>query len=380
MELPGPLTLRARGPHSEAAGGGAAIEQLSRAVNQRLPDFNLGAKDLAQNPKFTKLLMLLTDHLDRTGLSLTVKRDLEKARRELRKQKQEWLRAEALQRILNEMVTEYHINRWENPVRPGDRQFFETLEQCQVLARCCRQLDARESERADAGPPLLGLERQHLQDLLPEALDIQAMRQRLVPEVEKRLRERCFTVLCYYRPEYENNSEVLKMAKCGAMTEMFEADKQRQQKEQDKNRENQIAITNQTFTYLTVLYRCFEMLRQLIERHRLDQQPEIDQELQDYLKLKSKAMFTKLGLMRLELRHQLFNQDTVAAHNCIRTLLLEELEAQQQSDCALRGTLSLYQMLGTEFEELVAEYGRLREVLENKRWALAEFSKSEGSN
>ncbi|GCB86266.1 hypothetical protein scyTo_0026943, partial [Scyliorhinus torazame] len=59
------------------------------------------------------------------------------------------------------------------------------------------------------------------------------------------------------------------------------------------------------------------------------------------------------------------------------SLLTEELATQQPSADALRGVLCLYQMLGTEFEELVAEYGHLRELLDNKKWALEEFNKSE---
>ncbi|XP_041036895.1 HAUS augmin-like complex subunit 4 [Carcharodon carcharias] len=357
--------------------GGPAIEQLSRAVNYRLPDLNLGSRELALNPKFTKMLLLLTEHLDRTGLSLTVKRDLEKASSELRNQKREWLSAEALLRVLDEMPMEHHVKRWESGSGHGDRQFFETLEKCLVLGRCCRRLDTRETVRGDGGPPLLDLRTHHLQELLPEPQQLQAMRQRLVPEVEKRLRERSFTVLCYYQPEYESNSEVLKTAKSGSMAGMFKADKQRLEEARDRNRGNQVTITNQTIAYLTILSRCFEMLRELIDKHRISSQPELDTQLQEYLRLKSRAMFVKLGLMKLELRHQLFNQDTVDAHNSIRALLLEELEGEQQSAESLRRTLSLYQMLGAEFEGLVSEYGHLRQLLENKKWALEEFSKSQ---
>ncbi|XP_072350689.1 HAUS augmin-like complex subunit 4 [Scyliorhinus torazame] len=148
-----------------AAGGGGG--ELSRQVNQRLPELNLGARELSQNPKFANLLLLLADHMDQTGLSLTVKRDLEKARGELRRQRREWLRAELLQRALDEMLTDVHVKRWES-LGPEDRQFFETLEQCQTLGRCCRRLDTRETGEGDARPPLLGLQRQNLQDCSPK--------------------------------------------------------------------------------------------------------------------------------------------------------------------------------------------------------------------
>eukprot|EP00061_Rhincodon_typus_P006774 g27765.t1 len=166
-----------------------------------------------------------------------------------------------MQRVLNEILMEYHVNRWENGVSSEDQQFFETLERCLLLGKCCRRLDAGEREMDDSGVQLLGLQREHLQDLLPEP---------------------------------QGNSEVLKMVKCGAMPELLEADKQKQKSERDRNRENQIAITKQTIAYLTVLHRCFGILQELIERHRLASQPELDAELLVYLRLKSKAMFTKL--------------------------------------------------------------------------------------
>uniref|UniRef100_UPI00398E7092 HAUS augmin-like complex subunit 4 n=1 Tax=Pristiophorus japonicus TaxID=55135 RepID=UPI00398E7092 len=150
-------------------------EQLSRAVNLRLPDLNLGAEKLSQNPKFAKLLLHLADRVDLTGLSLSVKGQQEKAGGQLRNQKRDWLRSEALERVLQEMVTEHHVTRWESPASREDRQFFQTLEQSQVVAVSCRWLDTREEkeekeeEEAQSCPPLLGLERNHLLDLLPDA-------------------------------------------------------------------------------------------------------------------------------------------------------------------------------------------------------------------
>ncbi|XP_060679180.1 HAUS augmin-like complex subunit 4 [Hemiscyllium ocellatum] len=167
------------------------------------------------------------------------------------------------------------------------------------------------------------------------------------------------------------------MAKCGALPQLLEADRQKQERERERAWENRVTITKQTIAYLTVLHHCLVLLRELIERHRLGSQPELDAELLAYLRLKTKAMFTKLGLMKLELRHQLFNKDTVQAHTAIRALLQEELEVQESSAETLRGTLGLYQMLGEDFEGLVAEYSHLLELLGNKRWALQEFTKSQ---
>ncbi|XP_078064540.1 uncharacterized protein LOC144490707 [Mustelus asterias] len=114
-----------RGPSRRAARGAdcPAMEEASGgAVNQLLPDMNLSPRELSQSPKLAKLLLLLTERMDQSGLSLTVKRDLAKTQRELRKQRQEWLRIEALQRILDEMLTEYHAKRWGEGVSSEDQQ------------------------------------------------------------------------------------------------------------------------------------------------------------------------------------------------------------------------------------------------------------------
>lgn len=41
-----------------------------------------------------------------------------------------------------------------------------------------------------------------------------------------------------------------------------------------------------------------------------------------------------------------------------------------------RLALKTYEVLGEDFESLVKEYTQLKQAVENKRWALQEFSKA----
>ena len=40
--------------------------------------------------------------------------------------------------------------------------------------------------------------------------------------------------------------------------------------------------------------------------------------------------------------------------------------------------IKAYETVGDGFDKIVAEYGKLKEELENKQWALAEFDRSKG--
>lgn len=60
--------------------------------------------------------------------------------------------------------------------------------------------------------------------------------------------------------------------------------------------------------------------------------------------------------------------------NCRKTLK-SELAACQAEKQVLESTLSSFEILGKEFEALAAEYGKLREKIEIKKWAQKEFTK-----
>lgn len=51
---------------------------------------------------------------------------------------------------------------------------------------------------------------------------------------------------------------------------------------------------------------------------------------------------------------------------------LKAIQAEKQT---AESTLSSFEILGQEFEALVEQYSQLRLEIENKRWALKEFSR-----
>ncbi|XP_062916149.1 HAUS augmin-like complex subunit 4 isoform X2 [Mobula hypostoma] len=348
-------------------------------VSQCVPHLNLSAKELASHPKFSRLLLSLTDRLDRTGLSLSLKRDLERASGDLRARRWQWLAAEALERTVEELAAERHAAHAEKAPNREDQQFLETLEQCWALGRCRRGLDMRTELTEDPQPPLLGLRKDHLNELQPGTKEVLAMRRRLVTEVEQRLVRQCVELLTYVWPQYDGESPGVVLARGRELVEWIQAEELRVDGLMQQDQFNQAAISRQMVACLTVLMRCYELLRTLTETHRLDCQPLLDQSLLEYLKLKRQMMFSKLRLLRLEVHQEMFNRDVVGAHRTIRELLQEALSLQEARLGPTMGQLDLFRQLGPEFEDLVQEYNRLLGRLEHKRWALNNFSETLGN-
>lgn len=61
----------------------------------------------------------------------------------------------------------------------------------------------------------------------------------------------------------------------------------------------------------------------------------------------------------------------------LRDRLEASIRLQEQDMQKSRQALSTYEVLGEDFDRLVKEYTRLKQAVENKRWALQEFSRSD---
>ncbi|MGH0117790.1 UNVERIFIED_CONTAM: hypothetical protein FKN15_039961 [Acipenser sinensis] len=107
---------------------------LHEQVLTSLPMCQMSEDDLSQNPQFSKLLSALCQHMDETGLTIQLKKKLQK--------------------------------------------FYETLEQCLLVTQCVRELDPS-STTAEDKPQLLGLSKQNVLDRMPSDQDAKRMRQRL---------------------------------------------------------------------------------------------------------------------------------------------------------------------------------------------------------
>ncbi|XP_058843118.1 HAUS augmin-like complex subunit 4 isoform X2 [Acipenser ruthenus] len=302
---------------------------LHEQVLTSLPMCQMNEDDLSQNPQFSKLLSALCQHMDETGLTIQLKKKLQK--------------------------------------------FYETLEQCLLVTQCVRELDPS-STTAEDKPQLLGLSKQNVLDRMPPDQDAKRMRQRLVRELEDRLKRKCFTILSYYQPDWEGESEGLKTLKLSRLPESLENESKRLESQRAKERESAILLHRQTHCYLSELLGCIQILQSLILDHRLRAQNDLDRKKTQYMEAKCQIIILKIRMEMLQVQLDTYTPKKIAVHRTIRDTLESALKSEQVERQSSQRMLSSFEILGQDFEAVVKEYSRLQQEIKNKKWALQEFS------
>ncbi|MCI4394218.1 hypothetical protein PGIGA_G00166330 [Pangasianodon gigas] len=348
-------------------------DSLHQQVLSVFPLCHLTEDDLIQNPLFCKLLATLSQHVDRTGLTLPLRKELEKAEKELRSQKLGWLRLESMHRILQEMVQEHRFRQHHSTAAPTEDTFYVTLERCLLVARCVQQLDLSGTVGQDQ-PRILGLSAEKVLSQLPPQQDVWQMKQRLPIELQKHLKKKLFNLLSYYQPEWENESEGLRCVKLSKLPGLLESERSRAESLAEKNRENATLLQCQTHSYLSELLECMQLLQTLVLDLRLKVQKELDRKKIEYFEAKCEIGIQKIRAEMLEVQLDSYTRDKIAAHQKITEKLAAELKACQVEKQSLESRLASFEIYGREFEVLAEEYSRLRQEVATKSWALKEFT------
>ncbi|XP_051541144.1 HAUS augmin-like complex subunit 4 [Myxocyprinus asiaticus] len=342
---------------------------LHQQVLAAFPLCQMTEGDLIQNPLFCKLLATLSQHVDKTGLTQHLRRDLEKAERELHTQRLGWLRVESLHRVLQEIVQEHRFSKDSS----AEDKFFSTLEQCLLLGQCVRQLDCC-SDLSEHHITVLGLSEERLMRQMPPEQEVLQMNQRLPSELLKHLKKKAINMLSYYQPEWENESEGLRNVKLSRLPEFLDSEQQKAKSLTEKNRENGTLLQRQTHAYLSELLKCMKILQCLILDLRLKAQKDLDRKKIEYFEAKCEIGLQRIRLEMLQVQLDTYTKDKIAAHKRITEKLNAELKTSEMEKQAVESKLSSFEIYGKDFEALVEEYSRLRQEIATKSWALKEFA------
>ncbi|TNN46327.1 HAUS augmin-like complex subunit 4 [Liparis tanakae] len=233
--------------HGSSLGKGDGLHQQ---VLASFPLCDVTEDDLTQNPQFCKLLATLSQHVDQTGLTVPLKTELEKTEQKLQSQRRHWLHSESLHKGLQEMIQDHCIRKQHAAVPPDQSMFYETMEKCLLVAQCVRQLDPSSATNQDQ-PSVLGLNPQQILELMPSEKNVQRMKQGLPRELEKHLKKKCLSLLAYYQPEWESESEGLKNSKLSHLSAQLDTEKRRAENLKETCRENSVLLQRQTQLYLS---------------------------------------------------------------------------------------------------------------------------------
>ncbi|AWP00803.1 putative HAUS augmin-like complex subunit 4 [Scophthalmus maximus] len=361
------------GPESTALSSLGKGDSLHQQVLASFPLCDMTEEDLTRNPQFCKLLATLAQHVDQTGLTVSLKSEMDKAEKKLQSQRCYWLRSESLHRGLQEMIQDFCVRRHHITVPPDQNMFHETLEKCLLVAQCVRQLDPSTTTNQDQ-PSVLGLNAQQVMELMPSEKNVQRMKQSLPRELEKHLKKKSLNLLSYYQPEWENESEGLKNSKLSHLSVQLNKEKKRAESLKETCRENSVLLQRQTQLYLSELIKCVQLLQSLVLDHRLKTQTELESKKLGYFEGKCELVLQKIKVEMVEIQLDTYTADAISAHRKIRDNLESELKACKVEKQSVELKLASFEILGKEFEALAEEYCRLRQELEMKHWALKEFT------
>lgn len=348
-------------------------DSLHQQVVASFPLCDVTEEDLTQNPHFCKLLSALSQRLDHTGLSLSLKSELEKAEQKVQSQRRNWLRSESVYRGLKEMIQEHCVRRHSSTLPPDQTMFYETMERCLLVTQCVQMLDPSSTTNKDQ-PYLLGLDPQEMLQLMPLEKNVQRMKQGLPKELEKHLKKKCLIILCYCHPEWENESDNLKCTKLSFLATQLDKDKKRAECLKESCQERTVLLQKQTFLYLSELVKCIQLFQTLILDHRLKIQTDVDKKKLDYFEGKCELVLQKIKTEMVDIQLDTYTSDTICAHKKIREKLESELRVCQEEKQSVELKMASFDILGKEFQFLAEEYCRLRQEIEMKHWALNEFT------
>ncbi|XP_068777934.1 HAUS augmin-like complex subunit 4 [Struthio camelus] len=317
-------------------------------------------EELRANPGLARLLRGLSAALGPDGLGRGLGQQLEQgdggtsggdggtsgvtegrrrqAEAELQAQRGAWLRWESVWRLLQEAAC-------EPPAR--DDTFPAAL---------ARALDLAELRRDLALPPAA------LAPLLPPAQERAEVRARLLPELERRLRDEVLELRSYHGG-----------GGGGDVGEAVAGERRRLRRAQARGRELAELLERQRGAYPQALGRCGELLGRLAREQRLGAQAPLDRRRADYLEAKGAAMLLKIRLEELTLLLDTYPAEKVEAHRVIRAALEEALGRAEAELGAARAALGAFGALGPGFGALAREYGRLRQLARQRRWALRQL-------
>ncbi|XP_048373472.1 HAUS augmin-like complex subunit 4 isoform X1 [Sphaerodactylus townsendi] len=352
-----------------SASGPVSAELLQPGSGSLLPPSSLTDEDLASYPGLSHLLMGLTKHMDSSGLSTNLAQQLEEAKKELHLSRTNWLKWEALHRVLREALRDLGTGP-----AAQEKKFLEILERQLLVGELKRILDVGPSAQ-EVQPSLLGLVPSDLQDLLPPNQELKEMQKRIPVELERQLKHKCLAVLSYFCPESDSAGEIPRAVMIGTLAESVAAEKRRLQEARARHQELVGLLEQQTAAYPQVLLRCLALLKHFAREFRLGAQSELDCLNTQYLEIKCSAMFLKIRLEEVSILLETYEPEKVNVHRVMRDNLQAAIRREEQELAASCKVLSSYETLGPEFEELVKEYARLQAIIENRRWVLTEFNK-----
>ncbi|KAI0231662.1 hypothetical protein LSAT2_017971 [Lamellibrachia satsuma] len=351
----------------------AGKQDLEDELMELLP-VNISSADVEKYPEFMKLLKALSRHITDKGLSVSAQQDISEAQEYLKVCKGKWLQCHIPYLELQDLLMDHQLRLVES-TPCSNTQFYKTVKECLALAEIGDCLQCNPDPCSEA--TLLGLTQEDIHRNHPHKKRLSSIQQKLIPEMEARLRRKCERLLTFHdSPNTDPESQDHTFVKCSQLPGILEMEKH-SIKEEERLLKKDRAIREKYFwQYYQTLMDVLAALETLITTYRLRSQSDNDVITSEWLCAKCDALYLKINQMELQLLCDTYYAETVQALMVIRRKLDSTMSNTQEEWTKASEALKTYQCVGMGFDSLVQEFTQLRDEIENKKWALRELKVS----
>ncbi|ELU12924.1 hypothetical protein CAPTEDRAFT_198726 [Capitella teleta] len=339
------------------------------AVNEVLG--NDDYSEVCLNPEFNKLLLKLKPHLTEDGTSITVQRDLRDVEERFRQEKGTWLQQHVLLSNLKDLLLESQMRGSKIATPSSSAQFYETVQNMLTHAEIGDYIHCDPETGGER--TLFGLSNDDLRLKKPFEQHSKSIQQRLIPELESRLRKRCEALVGFYDSVTDAESAKLTFARTSELPTNLEQDLQKLKLDEREIKKEQSIQETQYSEYYQNLLRSLSLLESLVKNRRLKSQVESDEVSTLWLTTRCDALCLKIKIFELQILCDTYHEGTVQALRKIRGEIDRAIHSTEYDLKQVDQTLAAYEAVGSGFDNLVQEYTRLKDEIDNKKWALREL-------
>jgi len=344
-------------------------------VNKNLP-LRVTASDVETYSQFSHLLSALSQQLHDDGLSKSTKLDMDQAEDSLRQAKSNWLTQQVLYSSLQDWLMEQAsgVNK-HNHGQHTDKnlQYHSAVQECLALAEIGDYLQCSQLE---PNTTLLGLNFDDIKKLNPHGKHIASLQQQFIPEIEAKLRNKCENLVSIHQPNVQSQDSRFAFAAASQMPGVLEEELEQLERERKQLAHDKYSREKQFWHYYKTLLESLEVLERLITRHRLSAQKEKDKITGEYLMARCDALCLKVRQHELSILCDTYQQQNVQALTAIENSVNKTLGNSESEYSQVKQSLQTYEGVGQGFDEIVQEFTRLREEIDNKTWAMRELQQS----
>ncbi|OWF49879.1 HAUS augmin-like complex subunit 4 [Mizuhopecten yessoensis] len=343
---------------------------ISDKLNTTL-GIDLSAEDVQNQPEFCQLLSVLTNHISNEGVSTLVQKDLLQAEEELKHEKHSWLLQKILYHELEELLRDYDIKSQDTALSTEDRQFHTILQETLTRAEISDYLDC--SPDPTSTDTLLGLSKTELSQQNPHRKHLPFIQQKLIPDIEKRLREKCDSLINFHQTGLEEDDVEPAFNPTTQLPALVESDKHQLQKTKAQLKTVKHNKDKQFWQYYKTLIDSLGVLEEVVAKHRFQNQTEQNTVTTEWLVGRCDGLCLKIRLLEMQVLCDTYTKDTVKALHSVRDHLDSNFRETDKEFHHVCQALRSYESVGMGFDELVEEFRKLKEEKDNKQWALTEL-------